>query len=643
MALKKWISALLAMLGMAVIVYLAGDLAERRTLSHLNAQALTAAELNSALVRNGFERYRPLPFVLSQNIEVLRVLDNPSQANILSLDASLESLAKGVEASAIYVLDTKGLAIAASNWRDPATFVGVDYQFRPYFQDAMRSGESEHFALGTVSHLPGLYFSRRVVDADGRAVGVVVVKVDFVRLESDWQHQRDPVFVTDENGVVLLTNETQWRFRTFAPIDADKAQQLRTSLQFGDSDLKPLDLKVADRDLHLVDAPNPAGNEAGQSVGVGAAQRAPLPASPDMTHQRTYLHTHLPIDTLPGWMLHTLTSVQPFVSTARINAQLLAALASVILIGATVIILRRRERVKQDTRRRIDMVNQLEREVAARTHQLETTHHSLASALEEKLNTQARVQILQEELAQANKLTVLGQVAAGVAHEINQPLAAIRSYANNTATFLQRQQTQAALKNLSTIAGLTDRISTITNELKHFSRRDRSRAQRATRVQDAIDGALLLMGATSEHSAVAVSQRPPHTNLLASIDKIRLEQILVNLLQNARDAVQGSTDPAIRITVEALATGDASPGNVRITVSDNGMGLSETVLAALFTPFTSSKREGLGLGLVICRDLAQEAGGELSAHNHTDSPGAKFVLELPAAHAGPGPQEPHEP
>jgi len=435
--------------------------------------------------------------------------------------------------------------------------------------------------------------------------------------------------------VVLLTNEPQWRFRTFAPIDADKAQQLRTSLQFGDSDLKPLDLKVADSDLHLVDAPDPTEEGTHKPADVESTRGSTSPTQDEMTHQKTYLHTHLPIDTLPGWTLHTLTSIQPFMTTARINAQLLAALASVILIGASLIIMRRQERIKQDTRRRIDMVNQLEREVAARTHQLETTHHSLASALEEKLNTQARVQILQEELAQANKLTVLGQVAAGVAHEINQPLAAIRSYADNTAIFLQRQQTQAALKNLSTIAGLTDRISKITNELKHFSRRDRARVHHATRVQDAIDGALLLMGATSERGAVAVSQCPPHTMLLVNIDKIRLEQILVNLLQNALDAVQDSNDPAISITVDPLQPRDAAPEKVRITVSDNGIGLSETVLAELFKPFTSSKREGLGLGLVICRDLAQEAGGELSACNRTDRPGAQFVLELPALQAAP--------
>lgn len=625
--LPRVLTVLMALAIVGGLIYVTGRWAEHRALDMLQTQASNSAELNRALVRNGFERYRPLPFVLAQSVDVLRVLDKRLEKDILSLDESLESLSAGVGASAIYVLDSDGRAIAASNWREPATFVGVDYRFRPYFRDAMQRGESEHFALGTVSHLPGLYFSHRVQNGAGQPVGVVVVKVDFVQLESDWQHQRNPVFVTDENSVVLLTSEPRWRFQTYLPLSTGRAQALRDSLQFGDSDLRPMDLTPLDSNRDLIDGPSPADDNSHLS--------RPTPQANEQLPHSIYLHTQLPIATLPGWTLHSLSSVNPTVASARRNAQLSAALAAIIVLGLLGLAIRRRDRLRHESRRRKEMVNELEKDVAARTQQLEATHRRLASALEEKLTTQTRVQTLQDELAQANKLTLLGQVAAGVAHEINQPLAAIRSYTDNTAIFLQRGQSDAALKNLKTISGLTERVSKITRELKNFSRRGRSHQSSHTRVQDAIDGALLLLGASRDASTLAVRQIPSCTTLLARIDKIRLEQILVNLLQNARDALQGTPQPEIQITIDTYhrPAGPDSTGTqadmIRIAVQDNGAGLSDAIRERLFTPFATTKDEGLGLGLVICRDLAREAGGQLSVATDSGTTGARFVLELP--------------
>ena len=138
-------------------------------------------------------------------------------------------------AAAIYVLDRTGYAIAASNWREPASFEGVDYQFRPYFRGAVAHGSAEHFALGTISHEAGLYLSRRVDAPDGGMLGVVVLKVDFRELEADWRQSNAPIFVTDEHGVVLLGSLPQWRFDVLAPLSEELAQRLRTSLQFGDA------------------------------------------------------------------------------------------------------------------------------------------------------------------------------------------------------------------------------------------------------------------------------------------------------------------------------------------------------------------------------------------------------------------------
>ncbi len=706
-SIKTWLAITVAIALTALIANLAGTYAQQRTITELKDRTLIAAELNSSLVRNVLERYRSLPYVLAQNRAVLGALDERRPADILALDASLESLSKGVDASAIYVLDRKGHTIAASNWREPATFVGVNYEFRPYFQDAMRMGQSEHFALGTVSHRPGLYLAHRVVDSSNETVGVVVIKVDLSSLEADWRHQRDAVFVTDENGVVILTSESAWRYRALAPLNAHTANALKTIFQFGSATLQPLTFPTVDDAIGLVGPPStpstspsqdqklppsetkpdinqgqiappvesPAGNTtdlpappakttpdvaydglAGSpyeptnnlqaqiststsspstspsstfSLSRGSPSASPFPSEASAINASPLnLLTALPIEKMTGWTLHILTPVSAQLVRARTNAQLSAALASTLLFLIIGVLLRKRERSRRVAKRRQEIVNELEREVAARTRQLENTHHRLTHAMEEKLRTQQRIQALQEDLAQANKLTLLGQVAAGVAHEINQPLSAITSYSENATLLLQREQTEAALKNLASIQNLAQRIGRITSQLRNFSRRARPDSNHSTKVQEAIDGALLLINASDQKKQLSIQLIPAHCDLRAAIDKIRLEQILVNLLQNARDAVQTVPSPLITIEVEDIPQEFENGARVRITVTDNGNGLSDEALAHLFIPFSSSKSEGLGLGLVISRDLAKEANGDLTGTN-LDGIGARFTLELP--------------
>lgn len=706
---RTWLAIAMAVVVTALAAALAGSFAQQRAINDLRDRALTSAELNSALARNVLERHRTLPYVLSQDISVLSALDQQRAADILALDASLESLSKGVGASAIYVLDRKGHTIAASNWREPATFVGVNYEFRPYFQDAIRTGHSEHFALGTVSHRAGLYLAHRVVDHANTPVGVVVVKVDLSSLEAEWQHQREAVFVTDEHGVVILTSEPSWRYRALDPLNAHTANALKTTFQYGNANLETLTFPTIDDASGLVgppeqtsstpqppvlgeSSPSPAdalepsssarppstpstsAGPASSSSTSAASTSAPSTsaastsatstsatstsatstsatstsatptaasrASPPSEKPKAYtsplnLLTVLPVEKMTNWTLHTLTPVYEPLAQARTNAQLSTALACALLFLVISTMMRKRQRTRRIALERQRVVNELEREVAARTQQLETTHAHLTSAMEDKLQTQKRVQDLQEDLAQANKLTLLGQVTAGVAHEINQPLAAITSYSENAALLLQRQQNEAALKNLNSIQHLAHRIGRITAELRSFSRRTRADSNHSTSVREAIEGALLLINASNQNRQVLIEFEPPPHDLHAAINKIHLEQILVNLLQNARDAVLTEQSPRIAIRVEDPPPRFDQRHCVRITVTDNGPGLSDELLSRLFVPFSSSKSEGLGLGLVISRDLAREAGGELSGSNlgpsglNSGPSGAQFVLELP--------------
>lgn len=601
-----WPWALLLVAGAAIVVgvlYAAGQWAREGALKEAYLQARSAGQINAALLRNNLDKFRALPFVLTRDVDLRATLQTPTPALIESLDEKLDTLSHGVGASAIYVLNRNGYAIAASNWREPATFVGVDYQFRPYFQGAVAHGAAEHFALGTVSHEAGLYLSRRVDDNSGAMLGVVVLKVDFRDLEADWRQSNAPIFVTDEHGVVLLGNQPGWRFRVLAPLAPDVAQSLRTSLQFGDAMFQPLPLQP------------PLQTVTGGQV-VRASETLPqIPAGTPL------LHTTLPIVESPGWTLHLLSPMQSALNRATANAQLGALLALATLSAIIGILLYRRHRGLERVAQQLAISQQLAAQVEDRTAQLREANRQLLAQMDERQRTEARLHTMQDELVQASKLAVLGQVAAGVAHEINQPVAAIRAYADNAAEFLRRRDTSSVEGNLGTIAALTERIGHITGELRAFSRKAGATVG-PTSLKEALDGALLLVGPRARRQGVTLQCPPAGQDYLVQANRIRLEQVLVNLLQNALDALEGQADGNIVIAVQDM---DAT---VRLFLNDNGPGLSPQARARLFTPFHTSKAEGLGLGLVISRDIVAEFGGDLRAAQPGDT-------HFPAPH-GPG-------
>jgi len=609
---------LLAIAIVFAVLHIATQWARDGAIKTATVQARAAGQINAALLRNNLDKFRALPFVLTRDVDVRAALQGASAAQIESLDDKLDALSHGVGASAIYLLDPKGLAIAASNWREPATFVGVDYQFRPYFQRAVANGSAEHFALGTVSHEAGLYLSRRIDDANGALLGVIVLKVDFRDLESDWRQSSAPIFVTDEHGVVLLGSIPDWRFDVLAPLAPDLAERLRTSLQFGDARFQPLPV-----------TPPLAPVSTGQLVRIDDAIST-LPKGAPL------LHTTLPIAESPGWTLHLLSPIQAAMNQATANAQLGALLALSLLAAAIGIVLYRRHRNRERAEQQAAIQAQLAALVDERTAQLREVNDHLMDEMDERQRAEARLHTMQDELVQASKLALLGQVAAGVAHEINQPVAAIRAYADNAFEFLRRQDSGSAQENLGTIASLTERIGHITGELRAFSRKAGASVG-PTSLKEALDGALLLVGPRARRQGVTLQRPPEDQDVLVRANRIRLEQVLVNLLQNALEALEGKADGRVVVALQDLGA------TVQVHVADNGPGLSDDDRARLFTPFHTTKPEGLGLGLVICRDIVAEFGGELQAAHPSDpgfpaphgpQTGAMFTLTLRKAATG---------
>lgn len=516
------------------------------------AEARNAAQDEAAILAAGLEseldKFSLVPLVLARDPLVQSMITGDStQRN--GLNQRLEELARQTGAAAIYLMDGDGLTLAASNWNRADSFVGSTYGFRRYFLDARKSGIATEFALGTVSRRPGLYIARRVNSRSG-TVGVVAIKVEFDPLESNWAKAAPGVYVTDAEGVILITSNPVWRFNTTRPVAPGQRDAEQDARQFGTAKLARF---------------NP-----------GAPNAQAL--TPSLIESRQ------PVASL-DWQLHLLSDPSPSLAAAKANGRLLflSLLVLATALAGLAIFDRRRRQARAE------------------------------AALEQ------RTWRLREQLQQANRLATLGQITAGVGHEIRQPVAAIRILAETGERLVQRGLPKDAVANFPRIIALTERIGAITDELRRFSRRG-DRESREVPLRHVVDGALLLLRERIAQLDIDLVL-PPETalDLVVRGEHVALEQVLVNLLQNALD----STGHAGRVVVEISESGQVR----RLSVTDNGAGITQAQRAALFQPFATTKAEGLGLGLVISHDIMRRLGGDLIEERVEQ--GARFTMVIP--------------
>ena len=279
-------------------LFAAGEIGRSRAIAGTQARAEDAGTLALAILRGELEKQRALPVILARDPDVRQALAGGSRHG---LDLKLEIIAREARAAVIYLLGPDGVAIAASNWNEPTSFVGSDYSFRDYFRGAVATGSAEQFALGTVSQRPGLYITRRIEEA-GQSLGVIVVKVEFDRVEADWRALGGETYVVDRRGVVLLATIEDWRFRVEAPLDPATAAAIRDSLQFGAAPLTLLPLRPQGE---LVQGLSPLSGRYVQ-------MRQPVPTT--------------------DWALEVLLPVDAVITSGRSQSQALVAL--VLMPGA---------------------------------------------------------------------------------------------------------------------------------------------------------------------------------------------------------------------------------------------------------------------------------------------------------------------
>jgi two-component system C4-dicarboxylate transport sensor histidine kinase DctB len=582
----RWGSLLLLALLLLPLLWPVQHLAERYYREKLLERNNQTLDLYVANLLGTLQRYEMLPTLLG-NLPALRAAlvaptDNTrlSQANQL-----LKQVAQRSGAAVIYLMATDGKTIASSNWDQPDSFTGRNFTFRPYFRDAMAEQPGRFFGLGTSSGKRGYYFAD-ALHQNSKILGVLVVKIHLDYTENLWGKTPEQLLVTDSNGVVILTSQAAWRFRASHPLDTRTLEQIAR------------------------DKPYPSL----------APELLELPQKKWLQQSRTLSETDWQVSILTPRYLIT----QPVQTVLYIAAASLAVL--LLLLG---LLLQRRRHYLQRIALAAHTRNQLESRVQQRTQDLQNINNRLKDEVLERERAQQELLRSQDELLQSGKLTALGTMSASISHELNQPLAAIRSYADNACVLLDQQRIDETRSNLKLISELTSRMASIIAHLRAFARRDRH-APESVALQPALDDALALLAKRRRSMEVELLRDLPQAPLWVQAGETRLRQVLGILLANALDALSATAAPR-RIWL----TSAHSPDGVRLYIRDNGPGFSDEALTrareAFFT--TKTQAQGLGLGLAICDNLISALGGTLALANH---PAGGALLTLYLQHAASG-------
>ncbi|MEE4336167.1 ATP-binding protein [Pseudomonas alliivorans] len=574
---RYWRLSLYVMLilaGAAVSAGLAMRQAQRHALSEDAIRASGQLALYANTLHTLIERYRALPSVLALDPEIRTALSGPVTEDVQNrLNLKLEKINTAAHSSTLELLDRHGLAVGASNWQTPNSYVGHNYGFRPYFLQTRAQGTGRFYAVGVTTGIPGYFLSSAVLDDASGFIGAMVVKLEFPTLEQEWGQGDDLLMVSDDKGIVFIANQPGWRYRELEPISVENRSELLRTRQYDKKPLTPLRSRVIE---HL-----------------GEHSQLRRVDGPDGTED--YLWQSLPLPD-ENWTLHLLRK-PPLANEDIRNAGIAAAGIWLALVFLGLFLYQRWRLARLRERSR----DELERLVQERTRDLQTA---------------------QDGLVQSAKLAALGQMSAALAHEINQPLTAQRMQLATVRLLLDQGRIEEACKALIPVDQQLTRMAALTGHLKTFARKSPAGLRERLDLATVVDQALLLLEPRlhEEHvDCVLQLSRPAWVRG----DAIRLEQVLINLLRNALDAMRGRTPARLEIRIEP------SDGQWRLSVVDTGEGIAPENLTSIFDPFFTTKPvgDGLGLGLAVSYAIIHELGGQLIAENHGH--GAVFCFSLP--------------
>ncbi|HEV7318653.1 MAG TPA: sensor histidine kinase [Ensifer sp.] len=567
-------------------------------LREATAQATTALRLAVTALDGHLSRYQALPALIADHEDVQELVTRPRDRRLKeSVNAYLKSINGLLQSSDIYVITPDGDTIAASNYDGPTSFIGQNFSYRPYFQEALRGQESRFYALGTTSLKRGYFFGSPIRIGD-EIRGVMVFKVDVESIEASWEGGEYKIFVSDPDGIIFMSGNKDWLYASIQPLTAERLARTEASRRYADATVHalPVSERVSD-DHHFL------------TVSSGSSSREYLMLSQPMPDA--------------DWTVNVL------IDTASVRAQALtsvfAALLLICLAGLGVaIILQRRARLNERISLQAEAQAELERRVDERTADLARVNDQIEEEIAERRLTEQQLRRTQADLIQAGKLAGLGQMSAALSHEFNQPLAAAKTYADSATLLIERGRSEEASDNIRRISGLVDRMAAISKHLRNFARKPNEKLG-AVSVDEVIRDTMEIVSVRLKAAAATVEIDLGAEPLVVRAGLVRLQQVLVNVISNAADAVEGLEDRTIHL--RARRDGD----KVILSVSDRGPGIAPAIAERIFDPFFSTKGvgKGLGLGLSISYNIVKDFGGSLTAVNLPEG-GAEFRIELAA-------------
>jgi two-component system C4-dicarboxylate transport sensor histidine kinase DctB len=562
---------------MVLAILLAGaswHLYRTAALEDARRQATATLQLTVRALDGYLERYRLLTALLAADREVrLQTRPGATPADLAALQTRVEAGASLTGAVRIVVLRPGGEVLAAAGLPLPD-------DSRPDWLDrAFAQGEARVLQIDPRTGAREVTFAARVA---GVADAVVAVTQHLDEIEAEWRRNRDVVILADPEGRILLTTRREWVSQSIVA--------------------------------------SPDGLVRGREV-TGATARLSLAGPPGGPWIEA--RQGLPRE---DWTLRVWVDAGPYLAAARRSTVLVGL---VIALGGLVgaLIWQRRLRMAERIRLTEDARAELEQRVTDRTAELAAVAHRLEREVDERRATETALRQTQSDLIQSGKLAAIGQMSAALSHEINQPLAAVRNFAENAVRYIDRGDSATARENLGRIVAQADRMSALARHLRDVARKpDRPLSDVA--LGPVADEALLTLGPRLEAAGADLVIDLPADIPTVRAGPRRLVQVLVNLISNAADAVEGR--PLRRITLSAREDG----GRVHLIVADTGPGVPAPIAHRIFDPFFTTKTvgAGLGLGLSISYNIVKDFGGDLRVEAGPGG-GAAFVIDL--ARGGP--------
>lgn len=569
---------LLASIIGAAVIFTAMRVQDQR----LKDTAAARLEVESGHVVSTIDRLSHLPIAVAQQPDVQRLVSQPLDAKIQDrVNRYLENVGKAADSSILYVVREDGLTIGSSDWESESSLIGNNYGFRPYFINAMQNQEARYFAIGVTTNEAGYYIAQPIVENE-HIYGVAVVKIGLQDLQAQWSKDPDQWLLLDQHGVIILASDDRVRYQT-APLLSQSARQFFIEQR-----------KYADYPLTVL----PGLQQARENNAETLSQ-----------HGKQFLVNETHLKRLNWNLLH----LSDTTSVHRTGLWTLLTVALTYGVAALSLLYLRERRRKV----RLDRI-------AEEAQRIRSLNDQLHDEIVERKRAETNLRDAQAELIQSSKLAALGQMSAAIAHEVNQPLSALRTYSASTRLLIERGRHDEALQNLEAIESVTQRMANLTGDLKVFARKSDSRQEPV-----ALIGCLTplieqhkapLQGATT--SIIFIH---PNHEIYINGNRARIEQVVSNLIRNAVDATQHVNKGRIQIELKNLE------GVAIIKVIDNGSGIDNNSLGHVFDPFFTTKPigQGLGLGLAISHGIVEEMNGQLRARNRDSKNGAIFELHLP--------------